>query len=375
MGRVSAPLASGPLFADPSSPPDELHALLALRLLPGVGPRRIEALRRHFGTAGAALQAGAGAWRGVPGLDSRSAAAQASVPQVAAQARTEQAECAARGIRLLGRGLPGYPAALDSLSDPPAVLWVLGEWPTEWPSVPRSIGVVGTRAASPHALSLTRSVSGDLARAGVAVVSGLARGIDTAAHEAALEAGGYSVAVLGSAVNHVYPSENLPLSRRLTLVSEYPLGTGPAQHHFPHRNRLISALSAGVLIVEGELKSGSMITATHALEGGRTVFAVPGRAGDPRAAGPHRLLREGAVLTETARDILEELHWGTVPEAAPLDLPDDQSRVLRALGAGPLTLDDLQHATQASLPDTQTALVMLQLLGLVEEIGGRWARR
>ncbi|MBB5235834.1 putative Rossmann fold nucleotide-binding protein DprA/Smf involved in DNA uptake [Deinococcus budaensis] len=137
---------------------------------------------------------------------------------------------------------------------------------------------------------------------------------------------------------------------------------------------LIAALSAATVVVEGELKSGSLITATHALECGRTVFAVPGRAGDPRAAGPHRLLREGAVLTETAADILSELGWGEAPAVPAPDLPPEQARVHAALST-PATLDDLRGATGLALPDLQTALVMLQLMGLAEEIGGRWARR
>jgi DNA processing protein len=191
---------------------------------------------------------------------------------------------------------------------------------------------------------------------------------------AAVEAGGPSVGVLGSAVNVIYPRENERLAERLTVISEYPLGTGPAQHHFPTRNRLIAALSAGTLVVEGERKSGSLITATHALECGRTVFAVPGRAGDPRAAGPHQLLRDGAVLTETAQDLLDELGWGVAPAAPQPDLPPEQRRVLGALSA-PVTLDDLQGATGLALPDLQTALVMLNLMGLAEEVGGRWTRR
>jgi DNA processing protein len=364
-----------PVALPPSgSTPDgvELLALLTLRFTPQLGPRRIESLRRHFGTAHAALHASLAQLRTVPGLDSRSLAAIGS-SGAAEQAQAELEKVAGAGVRLLGRGLADYPEALEALGDPPAVLWIRGEWP-EFPAVPRAVGVVGTRAVSPHARSLTRQIAADLARVEVVVVSGLARGVDTEAHSAAVEAGGLSVAVLGSAVNHIYPSENVPLSRRLTLVSEYPLGTPPAQHHFPTRNRLIAALSAGSLIVEGELKSGSMITATHALECGRTVFAVPGRAGDPRAAGPHRLLREGAVLTESAQDILDELGWGTV-QAVPLpDLPPEQLRVLTALGT-PTTLDDLQAQTRLPLPELQTALVMLQLLGLAEETGGRWARR
>ncbi|CAM3560760.1 DNA-processing protein DprA [Deinococcus saxicola] len=350
----------------------ELLALLILRLTPNLGPRRIEVLRRHFGSAGAALQAPLLKLRDVPGLDSKSVAGMGN-PKTAAGAQAELEKAARLGVTLLGRGLDGYPEALEALGDPPPVLWVLGELP-ELSVVPRAVGIVGTRAASPYAVSLTRRISGDLARAGVVIVSGLARGIDTAAHGAAVEAGGQSIGVLGCAVNVIYPRENERLAERLTLISEYPLDTGPAQHHFPTRNRLIAALSAGTLVVEGERKSGSLITATHALECGRTVFAVPGRAGDPRAAGPHALLRDGAVLTETAQDVLDELGWGQAPAAPIPDLPPEQARVLMALTA-PATLDDLQAATGLPLPELQTALVMLQLMGLAEETGGRWARR
>lgn len=367
-------MTSRPLFANLHVPsaPEELLALLTLRFTPGLGPRRTESLRAHFGSAHAALRAPRSELRGVPGLDARSLAA-IGTPKAAEQAQAELKEAARLGVTLLGRGLDGYPPALDALEDAPAVLWVLGDLP-DLPVVPRAVGIVGTRAASPHAVSLTRTVAADLARAGVVVVSGLARGVDTAAHGAAVEAGGLSIGVLGSAVNVIYPRENERLAERLTLISEYPLGTGPAQHHFPTRNRLIAALSAGTLVVEGERKSGSLITATHALECGRTVFAVPGRAGDPRAAGPHALIRDGAVLTESAADILTELGWGSVPQQPALNLPPEQVQVLAAINA-PATLDDLQARARLPLADVQTALVMLQLAGLVEEVGGRWSRR
>ncbi|WP_102126106.1 DNA-processing protein DprA [Deinococcus planocerae] len=350
----------------------ELRALLTLRFTPHLGPRRIEGLRRHFGSAQAALRAPLTALREVPGLDVKSLEA-IGHPKAGEQAEAELDKANSEGVTLLGRGLEGYPPALDALGDPPPVLWVKGELP-DFPVVPRAVGIVGTRAASPHALALTRALAADLARAGVTVVSGLARGVDTAAHTASVEAGGVSVGVLGSAVNRVYPAENGRLAGRLTLLSEYPLGTGPAQHHFPTRNRLIAALSAGTVVVEGELKSGSLITATHALECGRAVFAVPGRAGDPRAAGPHRLLREGAVLTETAGDVLSDLGWDAAPAAPAPDLPPEQARAYAALTT-PATLDDLHASTGLALPDLQTALVMLQLMGLAEEVGGRWARR
>lgn len=351
---------------------DELLALLTLRFTPHLGPRRIEGLRQHFGSAQAALQATLGELREVPGLDVKSVSA-IGTPKAAMQASAELAKVQELGVTLLGRGLDGYPPALEALQDPPPILWALGPMP-DLPSVPRAIGIVGTRAASPHAVSLTRSMAADLARADVVVISGMARGIDTAAHTASVDAGGVSIGILGSAVNHIYPSENVPLSRRLTLLSEYPLGTGPQQHHFPTRNRLIAALSAGTLVVEGERKSGSLITATHALECGRTVFAVPGRAGDPRAAGPHHLIREGAVLTESAQDILNELNWGNAPAQPLTELPPEQTRVYAALTT-PATLDDLQAQAGLPLPELQTALVMLQLMGLAEEVGGRWTRR
>ncbi len=356
---------------------DELLALLTLRFSPGLGPRRIESLRQHFGSARAVLAAGLNEWRQVAGLDSKVLAGLGS-PGLGARAQQELERAGKVGVTLLGRGLAGYPQGLEALGDPPAVLWVRGDaLPLE--TVPRAISIVGTRQASAYALKWTRDLSGELARSGVNVISGLARGIDTAAHTAALAAGGVSTALLGCGVDVVYPAENARLAQQLTLVSEYPLGTRPATHHFPQRNRLIAALSAGAVIVEGDLRSGSMITATHALECGRTVFAVPGRAGDPLAAGPHRLLREGAVLTETVQDILEELGWhsAAATAAAPRpDLPPDQSSAYAAIHPeGGTLLEDIAAQARLSLPDAQMAITMLQLSGLIDEQGGRYFRR
>ncbi|WP_019010425.1 DNA-processing protein DprA [Deinococcus aquatilis] len=365
-------MTSGSLSSPTTDQAEELLALLTLRFTPQLGPRRIESLRERFGSARAALTMPLTELRHTPGLDARSLSG-IGTARPAQQAEAELSKLERAGVTLLGRGLPGYPAALDSLGDPPAVLWVRGPLP-DLPSVPRTIGMVGTRAASPHALALTRKIAADLARSDVTVISGLARGIDTAAHSASTEAGGLSIGILGSAVNMIYPHENAALAQKLTLISEYPLGTGPATHHFPIRNRLIAALSAATIVMEGELKSGSLITATHALECGRTVFAVPGLAGDPRAAGPHRLIRDGAVLTENVQDILNEMGWGAACTAPLPDLPPDQARVLAALNA-PSTLDDLQAGTGLSLSELQTALVMLQLQMLTEEVGGRWVRR
>ena len=355
-----------------AAPNPELLALLTLRLTPGLGPRRVEALRRHCGSAWAVLVAPLMELREVAGLDFKALAAIGS-PEPQRRALREIETAADHGATLLGRGLEGYPAALEALSDPPAVVWLRGELPT-LDTVPQAIGVVGTRKASSFALTLAARISADLVRAGVVVVSGLARGIDTASHRAAVDAGGVSIGILGSGLDQMYPAENRDLAERLVVISEYPLGTRPAAHNFPMRNRLIAALSAGSLIVEGELSSGAMITATHALECGRTVFAVPGRANDPLAAGPHRLLREGAVLTETALDILQELGWQMSSAAVTPDLPPEQSCVW-ALLAEPATLDDLGLRSGLAQGQLQMALTMLQLGGHIDDVGGRYLRR
>ena len=356
-----------------AAPDPELLALLTLRLTPGLGPRRVEALRRHCGSAQAVLGAPLMELREVAGLDFKALAAIGS-PEPQRRALQEVGIAAEYGATLLGRGLEGYPAALEALGDPPAVVWLRGELPI-LDTVPQAIGVVGTRKASSFALHLAARISADLARAGVVVVSGLARGIDTASHLAAVDAGGVSIGILGSGLDQMYPAENRGLAERLVVISEYPLGTRPAAHNFPMRNRLIAALSAGSLIVEGELSSGAMITATHALECGRTVFAVPGRANDPLAAGPHRLLREGAVLTETALDILLELGWQAAGAAAVTpDLPPEQSCIWELL-AEPATLDDLGLRSGLAQGQLQLALTMLQLGGHIDDVGGRYLRR
>jgi DNA processing protein len=350
----------------------ELLALLTLRLTPGLGPRRIEALRRFCGSAQAVLATPLMTLREVGGLDFKALTA-IGTPEPQRRALQQLQLAADYGATLLGRGLEGYPQALEALDDPPAVLWVRGDLPT-LNLVPRAIGVVGTRKASTYALNLAARVSADLARSGVVVVSGLARGIDTAAHRAAVDAGGVSIGLLGSGLDQMYPAENADLAERLVVLSEYPLGTRPAAHNFPMRNRLIAALSAGSLVVEGELTSGAMITATHALECGRTVFAVPGRATDPLASGPHRLLREGAVLTESATDILQEMHWDGPGAPASPELPPEQARLWELL-AQPATLDDLSVRAGLNRDELQMALMLLQLGGHIDDLGGRYLRR
>lgn len=384
---------------------DELRALLALRLTSSLGSRKIAQLQQYFGNALSALQANECEWESA-GMDKRNRTA---LEQTAAalsgdnsptnpwnRAAKEQENCERLGVKLVGRGMSGYPTALEALYDPPPVLWLRGDLPQ---TLETSIGLVGTRNASSYGLQIARQLGGDLGAAGVCVVSGLARGIDTAAHSAALEAGGDTVAVLGCGVDIIYPKENTALARRLPLLSEHPLGTAPAQHHFPARNRLIAGLCAGVVVIEGERKSGSMITATQALECGRSVFAVPGRAGDARAAGPHQLLREGAVLTESAEDIFQELGWQVVINnhtevihssmphsfvppmpAKPIKEPSSAlgKQIYAALRHEALTLDSLlaiSPLAAAGRDAVQIEMMLLQMDGWVHESGGRWERR
>lgn len=360
--------------------------LLALSYTPGLGPRKLKVLLEHFGDADSLTKAPVGALREVEGIGPKLGQTLVAFRAEGERKAAEEMGRAERlGVQLLALDDPNYPAGLRQIYDPPPVLYVRGALPGgvlgELNDL-RALGVVGTRSASPFALDLSREVSRELARAGVVVVSGLALGVDTAAHEGALEAaGGQTVAVLGSGVDRVYPAQNAGLARRIAegrgaVVSEYRLGTQPRAEHFPGRNRIINGLSRGVLVVEGGVKSGALITAEFALEEGRAVFAVPGRARDPRAAGALELLKQGAVLTQSADDILSELGWDWASgRAAPRPkLGGFALELLNAVRqAGEPLLDDLIHATGKSAPELLPALMALELQGFVRSLpSGRY---
>ncbi len=354
----------------------ELQACLSLFFTQGLGSVRVKALLEHFGSAEAALSANLTELRQVRGIEAGSLAAigaQASTER----AKTELARAEKLGLTLLGLTDARYPESLRAIYDPPPVLWVRGDLaPLEnlGGVMPRSIGVVGTRKASAYARAFTQKLAHDLALVGVTVVSGLARGIDTVAHTAAVEAGGSSIAVLGCGVDTIYPSENKALSERLTVISAYSLGTPPNSYNFPPRNRIIAGLCSGSVVVEGDTTSGAMITAVAALEAGREVFAVPGRAGDPLARGPHKLIKEGATLIESAADILENLRWVAAPPRPTPELEGDEARIYHALN-GEMLLDDLCLATGFDTPRATVALTMLHLRGAILELpGGRYCK-
>jgi DNA processing protein len=285
----------------PTSPePDpELLALVALSLLPASCRLTVaEALRRRDLPTNVFRSCAAQVWPREPD----------AVAAIHVKARAACARATAEALTPIGWTDPCYPAALAAIIDPPAVLWTRGE-----PSALDAtlVAIVGSRAASPYAREVSATLAADLASRGVVVVSGLARGVDSAAHRAAIDAGGVTVAVLGSGADIIYPPEHdtlaLDIARRGLIVSELVPGTPPLPHFFPMRNRIISGLSRAVVVIEAHEKSGSLITARCALEQGREVLAVPGNVLSGRNRGAHALLRDGAKIVESADDILEEL--------------------------------------------------------------------
>ncbi len=261
----------------------------------------------------------------------------------------------------------GWPAEFRELEGAPGEVWLRGDAGLLAP-LPR-VAIVGTRAPTPYGEGQALRFARALAAAGVVIVSGLARGVDEAAHRAALDAGGSTIAVLGSGVDRPWPSGELAerIAAEGLLLSEFPPGQGPRRHHFPRRNRLISALSAAVVVIEAAFASGSLITARWAADQGRSVFALPGRVDHPMARGCHRLLRDGAALVESPEEVLAELGLCRA-EAPGRTLPP--SPLERALVGETLTADELAQRSDRELAEVLTELVELELAGLVVRAPG-----
>ncbi len=277
------------------------------------------------------------------------------------------------GLRLILLTDPEYPARLKRIPDPPPILYQAGPWQTDDRPM---IAIVGTRKPTAYGLAMAERFGRELAEAGVVVVSGMARGIDSAAHKGALAAGGTSVAVLGGGADLCYPRESVGLYRAMkergAILSEQPPGTEPRRENFPERNRIISGLSEGVVVVEAGVKSGTLITVTHALSQGREVFAVPGSVTSLMSAGPHRLIREGACLVENASQVLEELGL-RAPSEGPIDrtpagLSPEEQRLLGWMGSGPWRAGDLAEACALTIPEVQATLTMLEIRGAVKRL-------
>jgi DNA processing protein len=339
---------------------------------------------RRFGSARAALQM-------VPQLARRGERSKTVTAVTRSEAEAELAALHRAGARLICWGEPDYPRALAAVEDAPPILTVLGR--TELLDRPM-VAVVGARNASANGRRLSRDLAAALGRDGVVVVSGLARGIDAAAHLGALETG--SVAVVAGGVDVVYPAENRgvhdALARQGSIVAELPLGTEPQARHFPRRNRIISGMALGVVVVEAASRSGSLITARLALDQGRDVFAVPGSPLDPRCRGSNDLLRHGATLTESAEDVLSQLgslveraspppsgppvssataaNWPPVSASEPVGDDAGLELILERLGPTPVAVDELVRQCHLSAAAVATLLLELELAGRVERHPG-----
>ncbi|MBV4554457.1 DNA-processing protein DprA [Pseudomonas sp. SWRI102] len=363
-----------PLPESASVPPAELEARLRLHRLPDLGPRRFMTLMEAFGSASKAISAPASAWRAL-GLPAQCAEAR-RLAEIRDGAAHAMAWLEGQAQHLLMWDQPDYPALLAQISGAPPLLFVAGD-PTilEKPQ----LAMVGSRRASRPGMDTAAAFSRSLAGAGFVITSGLALGIDAAAHQAALDVGGQTIGVLGTGLENFYPQRNRRLAEAMiaqgsAVLSEFPLDAPPHASNFPRRNRIISGLSLGVLVVEASVASGSLITARLAAEQGREVYAIPGSIHHPGARGCHQLIRDGAALVETVEHILEALRgWQRLPvgaEPTPVTHP-----LLRLLHAAPLTSEALADASGWGLSKVLAALTDLEMEGRATCEHGRWFAR
>ena len=361
---------------------DELGAWLRLLQTPGIGPETARKLMAALGPPQAIWQCSHSDWARV--VSARIALAMAQEPdELQPLLRNTvawlDADPAGRAIVTLGD--PDYPAALLNTDDPPALLYAMGQIDQlRQLQAHQALAMVGSRNPTPQGKLNAHAFARNLSQAGLTIVSGLALGIDGASHEGALEgaSSGHiaTIAVVGTGLDRVYPRSHLQLAHRIAqqglILSEYPLGTQPRPENFPRRNRIISGLSQGTLVVEAALESGSLITARQALDQGREVFAIPGSIHSPQSKGCHALIRQGAKLVEAAQDVLEELHapGPTAQLALTLDRTSPETGLLSHLGHDPVNLDTLQARTGLDTPHLQAELLDLELAGQVERLPG-----
>jgi DNA processing protein len=357
-----------------------LAGWIALSRVKGLGCVSFKKLAAHFTDPTKVFSATAPDLMAVPELDHSVIDGLLSFSDWEAVAeeirRTERA-----GAKIVTFLDANYPARLRMIADPPPLLYVKGELGAK---DEKAVAVVGSRSASDYGCRVARDLCRGLVSLGFTVVSGMARGIDGMAHETALSAGGRTIAVLGSGVDRAYPPEHDKLYRRIcetgAVVSELPIGTRPLAYHFPARNRLISGLSLGVVVVEATEKSGSLITASLALEQGREVFAVPGEVGSSRSRGAHRLIRQGAKLVESVDDIIEEIAPQLLPRRGeawkePRRLPENASdgarKVFALLQERPLQIDEVIEASGFTSPRVSEILLELELQGYLRQLPGK----
>lgn len=382
MSSTDAP--STPSATQPSAR-DDLHCYLALALTTGVGPITLRALLDHFETPEAVLKASPNELAEVEGIGVALARRIRSTEGIEL-AEKVIVQCEDASIDILLPHDRRFPRLLRELADPPSVLYVRGQFK---PADALSIAIVGTRGASNYGRTQAERFGRMLARAGLTIVSGLARGIDAAAHRGAIDGCGRTIAVLSSGVHEIYPPMHQELAEEIVehgaLISEMPPFTKPKKGMFPQRNRLISGLSLGTLVVEAAERSGALITARHAGEQGREVFAIPGLVTSPSARGCHALIRDGAYLTQDPEDILDQLGplvegvqidaETTVRHPAQLQLNEQEAQVLAAIGMEPTDINDVVTGSGLPVSRVLSTLSVLEMRRLIRRISGQIVQR
>lgn len=360
----------------------ELESLLILNGLPQLGTVRIQLLLKRFGSPENVLHAGAQELMRVPGIDRKISDSIVNWEKlVSVEEELKMAKEA--NVRILTFLDDEYPENLKQIYDPPIILYLKG---TLLPQDKHAIAIVGTRRSTLYGRETAGRLARQLASAGITVVSGLARGIDTAAHEGALLAKGRTVGVLGSGFNNPYPPENRELMERIAasgaVISEYPMRASPDPMNFPIRNRIISGLSLGVVVGEAPRHSGAMITATHALNQNRSVFAVPGRVDSPTFTGNHRLIKEGAKLVEDADDVLSEFEYLFPPETLRLEkgagprgpvprLDEKEEKVFNLLSAEEKDIEEIIMHSGLPAKEVSVVLLRLEVKRLIRQLPGK----
>lgn len=364
----------------------ELEYLLALNSIPDVGFVRINNLAKRFGGIKQIFGAGRSELEEVEKIGPKIAAAIMNCDKENALGR-EMELIERYGVKVISCFDEAYPANLKEIYDPPVILYVKGELKDD---DRYSIGIVGSRHASRYGLQTAERLGRELAARGITVVSGLARGIDAAGHRGALKANGRTIAVLGSGLANIYPEEHMGLADEIAgagaVVSEFPMATEPYKDNFPRRNRIISGLSLGVIVVEAAKNSGALITTDFALEQGRELFAVPGQACSATSAGTNMLIRQGAKLVESADDVIEELGdviKGHMKAAAPKELQaskgiqaskglnGSEEKVFGRLSDAPVSIDEIVDETELPVAEAMDCLTRLELKGIVAQLPGK----
>ena len=350
----------------------DLKYRVGFSLVPGIGRVNLTQLENYFDSLEHAWQATQAELKQA-GLDSGSIKAVTTWrPKISLEAEVEKME--RYGVKALSCNDPRYPSRLKEIYDYPPLLYVRGSL---LPEDELCLAVVGTRRATVYGRQIAEEIATDLAQGKITVVSGLAKGIDTIAHRSAIAAGGRSIAVFACGLDTVYPSENAGLARDVmqqgALVSEHPLGTRPRVEYFPRRNRIMSGLSLGVLVIEAGETSGAMITAHLALEQNREVFAIPGNILSPTSRGTNKLIQEGAKLVRDYTDILEELNLMTaayqIEMREVLPSSDTESLLMKQLSAEPIHIDEVCRSSSLSAAIVSSTLAMMELKGLVKQVG------